>query len=231
MSTFAGEIAARLQGAHARRNEREDKDMSKDESVWETEVDKALDGLRESLRHLRPGGDSQASAVSAERVVELERQLARLTERETAAMNGVEKRDRMIAELERELAQALQDREASDAAANERDGENEELRAEYQALRERFNALGDLLATAYVAREVPWSDVAAGAMTIARDGTPWMVETWIGIGAVLLRNGTKTFEKAIDRSTGETVRVLVPYVTPEQAEAAVREQLGGTEVG
>jgi len=86
---------------------------------------------------------------------------------------------------------------------------------------------------AYVVREVPWTDVAAGMMTIARDGTPWMVEscdyTEPGREAFVLRNGEQTFTKKPE--PGDTVRVLVPYVTGEQAESLVKGELGGTEVG
>jgi len=63
-------------------------------------------------------------------------------------------------------------------------------------------------------------------MTIARDGTPWMVERWAGDDAqVVLRNGERAFTKT--PADGETVRVLEPYVTPEQAAGLVRDQLGG----
>jgi hypothetical protein len=66
-------------------------------------------------------------------------------------------------------------------------------------------------------------------MTIARDGTPWMVERRLFGEAVVLRNGKKTFDKT--PKPDETVRVLVPYVTDEQAEGLVASELGGTEVG
>jgi len=166
---FAAEIAARLQGAHERRHDREDENVS--ESVWDGPAAsnewEACASLFDQLRdryltvirerdELRSGENPQASAVTAERVVELEQ----------------------------------------------------------------------LLATAYVAREVPWSAVAPGMMTIARDGTPWMVERWAGaVPRVVLRNGERAFTKT--PADGETVRVLEPYVTPGQAAGLVRDQLGG----
>lgn len=85
--------------------------------------------------------------------------------------------------------------------------------------------LRELLATAYIAREVPWADVAAGMMTIARDGTPWMVTDVDGLGTWVLQNGLKEYQKT--PADGETVRVLEPYVTPEQATALVASELGG----
>lgn len=138
------------------------------------------------------------------REVELERQLS--------AYSG------QIRELERQLAEA---RTLGLRFAKERD-EAREL------VVRNSTACDDLLATAYVTREVPWSDVAAGMMTLSRDGTPWMVQGRVG-EQVFLRQGEKSFPK--DSAPGETVRVLEPYVTPEQAEELVRGQLGGTEVG
>lgn len=93
---------------------------------------------------------------------------------------------------------------------------------------ERTAELELLLRTAYVVREVPWSDVAAGMMTIARDGTAWMIEQVLDGDVPIsfrLRNGEKTFTKT-PNDLGETVRVLVPYVTPEQAEKTVADGLG-----
>ena len=164
--------------------------MSENESVWSPEkrevVDRLAEGVYDALLKLAKEKNPQASAASAERVVELERQLAEV--RASAA----------------------------------------QLEANLENAEERAHAVEQLLVDCYVAREVPWTDVAAGMMTIARDGTPWKVESFTD-GAFILQNGVKTFHK--DPADGETVRVLVPYVTPEQAEAAVREQLGGTEVG
>lgn len=195
-TTFAGQIAAKLQGAHARRrrNEREDEDV--DENIWDdTHLQDIRSVVMDALAQVyRAGtkaapGDPQASAVSAERVVELERQLAE-----------------------------------SHRTAEEwrRSWSDEHERAE--DLSKRASEFYELLATAYVAREVPWADVAAGMMTIARDGTPWMV---VGVTEPVwtLQNKTDVFTKT--PKPGETVRVLVPYVTPEAAEGLVREQLGG----
>jgi len=163
---------------------------NENESVWSPEkrevVDRLAEGVYDALLKLAKEKNPQASAASAERVVELERQLAEV--RASAA----------------------------------------QLEANLENAEERAHAVEQLLVDCYVAREVPWTDVAAGMMTIARDGTPWMVQEWVGQEAGR-RNGKKTLMKK--PGPGETVRVLVPYVTPEQAEAAVREQLGGTEVG
>lgn len=221
MTAHAAAIAEKLQGAHERwtGKRREDKDMD-EASVWVTKAENDIDNLIAAMNGIKealsaPGGP-QASAVSAERVVELENKVHgydedRRTERDRA--NRLEAQlaeaDARKAELERELMDAS-------------------VRAETFELDAK--AVTELLATAYVPREVPWSDVAAGMMTIARDGTPWMVESWIGTGAVRLRNGETTFDKAIDASQGETVRVLVPYVTDAQAEATLRAA-GATEVG
>lgn len=222
MTAHAALIAEKLQGAHERRQRGEDKDMSRDEdrSVWSPEKREVVDTLAESVYDAllklaeKNAPEPQSNAVSAERVVELERQ----------------------------LAQATQERDASDAAANERDGEHEELQQRVANMVERAEAaeqrlekateglvqVRELLATAYVAREVPWTDVAAGMMTIARDGTAWMVEQVLDADvpvAFRLRNGEKTFTKT-PNDLGETVRVLVPYVTPEQAEKTVADGLG-----
>lgn len=111
-----------------------------------------------------------------------------------------------VIELERELAEA---------------------RAEVERLaNESVNVVGH--ADCYVAREVPWTDVAAGMMTLSREEhpRPWMVEGWVAAGTgAKLRNGDDTFVKT--PAMGETVRVLVPYVTPEQAGALVKSELGG----
>jgi hypothetical protein len=110
-------------------------------------------------------------------------------------------------------------------------GLERQLKAELDTARAELTKMYEERRTFYVPREVPWTDMAAGMMTIARDGTPWMVEL-VHEGPplqVFLRNGDKAFPK--DPKPGETVRVLVPYVTPEQAESLVKDQLGGTEVG
>ena len=227
MTAHAALIAEKLQGAHERRQRGEDKDMSRDEdrSVWSPEKREVVDTLAESVYDAllklaeKNAPEPQSNAVSAERVVELERR----------------------------LADALVQREASDAAANERDGEHEELQQRVANMVERAEAaeqrlekateglvqVRELLATAYVAREVPWSDVAAGMMTISAQGAPFLVTeqpgdagmdsgTWALTG---LHDGKVIrFEKT--PKAGETVRVLVPYVTPEQAEKAVADGLG-----
>jgi DNA repair exonuclease SbcCD ATPase subunit len=148
---------------------------------------------------------AQASAVTAERVVELERQR---NEVQDAYGKAVAEAAEARAELERQLTE---ERAGADGIV-----------AEHQA---RIRELEQHLAAAYVAREVPWSDVAAGMMTIARDGTPWMVQFRDEDGGVGLRNGERTFDK--NPADGEAVRVLVPYVTPEAAEELVRTELGG----
>lgn len=182
MTAHAALIAAKLQGAHERRQRGEDKDMGKDEGVWAEaarQIEQALTMVRENVERGLPDEDApQSNAVTAERVVALERELAQANAH----------RDEAVAENERVV---------------------------------------DLLRTAYVAREVGWSDVAAGMMTIARDGAAWMVAEE-SAGVFQLQSGTRAFAKT--PKPGETVRVLVPYVTPEQAETAVREQLGGTAV-
>lgn len=223
MKIFAAEIAARLQGAHERRRDREDENVS--ESVWDGPAAsnewEACASLFDQLRdryltvirerdELRSGENPQASTVTAERVVELEHKARTMTdELESVCFDLGEARKR-IDELERQLAEAR---------AHAPDDEDAKLRHEHaQAMA--------LLATAYVAREVPWSAVAPGMMTIARDGTPWMVERWAGDDAqVVLRNGERAFTKT--PADGETVRVLEPYVTPGQAAGLVRDQLGG----
>jgi hypothetical protein len=218
VSTHAGAIAEKLQGAHERRQRGEDKDMSRDdsplnvgESVWDDDpfvhamklverLDKVLNDIAGSGH---APGDPQASAVSAERVVELERQLAE------ARKHG------------EDLSAQLDQSQENYVAARQ-------VRAVVEAERDQAR---ELLATAYVAREVPWTDVAAGMMTLSREDhpRPWMVTTWGDDGKVMLNNGTKSFHKT--PADGETVRVLVPYVTKKQAEGLVASELGGTEVG
>jgi uncharacterized coiled-coil protein SlyX len=220
--------------------------MGKDEDIWDdalSRIGKELSALREAVTN---------SAADASRVAELERQLSftkeaadkfasQLAEREaevaklSAANSDLSDRlakpegadgtvDARVAELERQLADLREqhgnDGAHFDAMVQEYKRENAEQR--------------DLLATAYVAREVPWTDVAAGMMTIARDGTAWMVEQVLDNDlpiAFRLRNGGQTFTKTIDPGPVDTVRVLVPYVTEEQAEGLVASELGGKEVG
>jgi hypothetical protein len=212
MTTYAAAIAARLQG-------REDEDMGKDESV-EHELDDVMAHLNEARKFLyivmtgRTDPDEDAGRVTglpvayqaaAERVAELERELAVAREAQNSGANAYK-------ELERELEtvrEQLLDRE--------RDLEKERAHA------------WDRHQDCYVAREVPWTDVAAGMMTIARDGTPWMVVEYDGLGTWVLQNRLKEFHKV--PSPGETVRVLEPYVTDEQAQGLVASVLGGTEMG
>ena len=239
MTSYAGAIAAKLQDAHERRQRHEqqrgeDKDMDeKREQVargreslaglWDDDLFVQVMKLNERVGQLlgdiaasghAPGdiaasghapGDPQASAVSAERVVALERQLAEAREKLTAYSGR-------IRELEDKLAQA----------------ESHGLGMSYEHGRAEDEAAGlrELLATAYVAREVPWTDVAAGMMTLSREDhpRPWMVRSQ-GAGTWVLSNGLTDFAKF--PADGETVRVLEPYVTPEQAETLVVSELGG----
>jgi hypothetical protein len=217
MTTYAAAIAARLQG-------REDEDMGKDEARRDAWADVAL-------------RIENALADAAGRIEVEVAELRKTVEGAPSAEDGSR-----VAELERDLADAKYNAEsfreqAENAGKAHRQAldQIDELERELEAARElvvrNSQACDELLATAYVAREVPWTDVAAGMMTIARDGTPWMVEHWTGAPCdpIVLRNGEKTFEKT--PAEGETVRVLVPYVTPEQAEGLVASELGGTEVG
>lgn len=130
-----------------------------------------------------------------------------------------------VADLAEELETTSQLKVRLDEAAARIEVLEQELAQE----RERAFGFASNHADCYVAREVPWTDVAAGMMTIARDGTPWMVQANDVPGMTLLRNGEQTFTKT--PAAGETVRVLVPYVTDEQAEGLVASELGGTEVG
>lgn len=225
---FAAAIAARLQDAHERRrareqerDEREDKDMSREneplsvgESVWDDDpfvhACKLAQRLEKVLADIAASGhapgEPQASVVSAERVVELEKALAdaqyNAESFRTQAESG-EKAHKMALERIEERERWLQD-------AHNR------------------------LTTAYVQHDVPWDDVAAGMMTISATGAPFLAEEWVGVGAVRLRGlhdgKVITFEKAVDASKGETVKVLVPYVAPGAAEREVAEQLGGQRV-
>jgi hypothetical protein len=209
---------------------------TKDESVWDNDppvtaesvtafaavVGRELERLstaNNELSDLLAAADgSQASAVTAERVVELERQLAEQTKQATIAKDQVDAAWTRQSELERQLAEV-----------SDRNAALWQVTAHRNAALNRAEELEHLLANAYVAREVPWTDVTAGMMTIAKDGTPWMVDGWtMDDTTAVLRNGEKTFDKRPE--PGETVRVLVPYVTPEQAESLVKDEPGGTEV-
>lgn len=236
MKAHAAAIAEKLQGAHEARQQREqhggeDEDMSKDEdrSVWSPEKREVVDTLAESvydallkLAEKNAPGEPQSNAVSAERVVELERELASARH---AAEHGSVYWNCDRCNTDRHTCPGCGEslnhwRAVCDKCRERADAEDDA---------QQIHALEQLLATAYVVREVPWPDVAAGMMTISAQGEAWMVETWIGIGAVRLRNGERSFEKAIDASKGKTVRVLTPYVTPEAAEKLVRDELGATE--
>lgn len=188
------------------------------------------------------------------RVQELERQLQAAREEKTAAYEtareleqGLQAALERYDELDGQNARRYEELDAARAEIAELKAANEDLsdrNARQELERElkdarvaavnaetEMNSMEQLLIGSYVAREVPWTDVAAGMMTIARDGTPWMV-VGVGDGAWTL-TGLHTqqiirFEKKPE--PGETVRVLVPYVTPEQAEALVASELGGTEV-
>lgn len=236
MTTFAGEIAEKLQGAHERRSKGEDTRMSRDneplsvgESVWDEDpfvhamklverLDKVLNDIATSGH---APGDPQASAVSAERVVELERQLAAAREAQNSGANAYKELERERDELREKLARA------------ESHGLGEGY--EHEGTKVELLAARELLATAYVAREVPWSDVAAGMMTLSKSErpVPFLVSkvkddvAWVLVG----KHGDQVIEFQKTPTPGETVRVLVPYVTDEQAEGLVRRVLGGIEVG
>jgi hypothetical protein len=236
---FAAAIAARLQDAHERRRAREqerddgeDKDMIVDEntnpelrairelnekvaSVWDDDpfvhACKLAQRLEKVLADIAASGhapdEPQASAVSAERVVELEKALA------DAQYNAESFR-----------AQAESASRAHEMALERIEGLEAQL----------FGLESNVPDGAYVQHDVPWDDVAAGMMTISATGAPFLAEEWIGVGAVRLRGlhdgKVITFEKAVDASKGETVKVLVPYVAPGAAEREVAEQLGGQRV-
>lgn len=132
--------------------------------------------------------------------------------------------DQEISDLRAQLATADQTiRSLTDLL----DKEHENVKKAQAAAAELGHANEIIVQDAYVPVELPWSDVAAGMMTIAKDGTPWMVQDRVG-EQVFLRNGEKSFPK--DPQPGETVRVLVSYVTPEQAADLVRDALGGVPV-
>lgn len=187
-------------------------------SVWDEPITperaRAFFGAVVELLHA-----SDVMATGVDRELELERQVAELDERNHELVAQLKAEDagpqasavtaERVVELERRLAEAQRELAEVRAAASLEE-------AEYE----------NLAARAYVPREVPWTDVAAGMMTIARDGTPWMVEGRVD-ERVILANGGQTFPKT--PADGETVRVLVPYVTPEQAEDLVRDELGGVE--
>lgn len=237
MKAHAAEIAEKLQGAHEARRRGEDKDMSKDEgrSVWSPEKREVVDTLAESvydallkLAEKRAPGEPQSNAVTPERVVELERQLASARH---AAEHGSVYWNCDRCNTDRHTCPGCGEslnhwRAVCDKCRERADAEDDPLHQQADDA-QQIHALEQLLATAYVVREVPWPDVAAGMMTISAQGEAWMVETWIGIGAVRLRNGERSFEKAIDASKGETVRVLTPYLTAGAAEELVKSELGG----
>jgi hypothetical protein len=211
MTTYAAAIAARLQG-------REDEDMGKDENDAEkvdalvTEIDERLGQLVDMVSARNPDASHVELLVERERVAELEGKLA------DALYNAESFREQAenAGKAHRQALDRIEglERSAGMAAAADADQEISELRT--------------LLATAYVTHEVPWTDVAAGMMTIARDGTPWMVDQVCDNDDVELRNAGRSFMKT--PAPGETVRVLVPYMTDEQAEGLVKSELGGREV-
>ena len=257
MKTFAGEIAAMLQGAHERRQRGEDKDMSKGEvgkamevgvSVWDDDpmvhAMKLVERLGTVLGDLAasghaPGGE-QADAAEHRKTIE------KLNAMVTAAEHGslywrcttcnADKHQCPGCGASLNHFQAACDacviRAHVEAATEELERQLAEVQADFEAARQEIEQwakthaiTANTLATAYVAREVPWSDVAAGMMTIARDGTPWMVADTEEGGRFIMRYGEDEFTKKPE--PGETVRVLVPYVTPEQAQALVVSELGG----
>jgi hypothetical protein len=231
VTTYAAAIAARLQG-------REDEDMGKDESVPVTArtVRAFAEDVARELERLTTV-DAPAREL---RVAELERQLAAQTKQATIAKDQVDEAWTRQSELEAQLAERERQLREAQAAAQqylaERDTAWTRLSEANEATAKAKDTCPDPNehdhGDCYVLREVPWADVAAGMMTIARDGTPWMVESCDmaapGREVFVLRNGEKTFVKT--PAKGETVRVLVPYVTPEQAASLVRDELGGREV-
>ena len=252
MSDQIRHYAAYAQSIAALARRREDEDMSESETAKvagrlqkdDTWTEQVLDEMRRVLEKV----EGPARTPNSGREAELERQYAEMKqlagslERQLAdAQHNAESFRTQAESAGKAHAAALERIEEAEEAYRQL-AESGNLRAdelEQQLADETFRADGNagriayleqLLATAYVAREVPWSDVAAGMMTIARDGTPWMVENWDGgIPTITyrLRNGDKTFEKSVAPDSNETVRVLEPYVTPEQAEALVVSELGG----
>jgi hypothetical protein len=244
MTTYAAAIAARLQG-------REDEDMGKGPSKAEL-----TEGFARAIEGESPGPSVWDDEVLASKVAEVVHAtvveaLAGL--RTVAPLHELADADQVITDLRHELDEVTADRDRARAlnlekiqevgtVKGERDAalmRVDELERELVKLNERNHDLVAQLAAVdddvnrvhgacYVTREVPWTDVAAGMMTIARDGTPWMVGGWnAACSTVVLVCGAEGFEKT--PHSGETVRVLVPYVTPEQAEGLVRDVLGGTE--
>lgn len=214
--------------------------MNFGESIWDDDpyiramnlVAKAGELLSDIAASGHAPGDPQASAVSAERVVELERQLGAVSFALRAEGADPVRAAELVREAADEALGRLHDVEQQLAVADATvRSMTDLLEREHQNVKNARTACDELLATAYVAREVPWTDVAAGMMTLSKEEhpRPWMVESR-GYDAdnafVILRNGEKTFEKTL-ADPGETVRVLVPYVTPEQAEALVVSELGG----
>lgn len=212
---------------------RDNEPLSVGESVWDDDpyvhVMKLVERAGKVLGDIAASG--HAPDENAGRVAELERQLAEARQK-LAAYSG------QIAELGRQLAERTKHYEDQVADRNELERKltdalynAESFRAQAEGASRAHAAALELLTSAYVTREVPWSDVAAGMMTIARDGTPWMV-IGVGDGAWTLTGlhaqQVIRFEKTPTK--GETVRVLVPYVTPEQAESLVKGELGGTAV-
>jgi hypothetical protein len=234
--THAALIAEKLQGAHERRTRGQDMIMNEDAnpelrairelaerggSLWDDDpivhahklTNRLLTVLNDLAASGHAPGEPQASAVSAERVVELERQRNEVQE---AYGKVVAETAEVRAELERELRKV--------------EAELRDTNTHLAALGVELSATQRELQASYVVREVPWTDVAAGMMTLSREEhpRPWMVESWTD-GAFILTNGVQTFHK--EPADGETVRVLVPYVTGEQAESLVKGELGGTEAG
>jgi hypothetical protein len=240
VTTYAAAIAARLQG-------REDEDMGKDESVWNDDegikaAQMLVDEVEERLAKLVDLVSERVPAANKDLTEELETtsQLKVRLDKATAQIEVLElQRDEALVrakatEADRDRARALNLEKIQEGGTvkGEWDAAKVELRhvtAHRHAAATRAEELEHLLATAYVTREIPWTDVTAGMMTIARDGTPWMVEERGENGEAVLRNGDRGFTKKPEPD--ETVRVLVPYVTDEQAEGLVASELGGTEVG
>jgi DNA repair ATPase RecN len=219
--THAALIAEKLQGAHERRTRGQD--MSKDGNgaekvdVLVAEIDERLSQLVDMVSARNPDASHVELVVERERVVELERNFDEAME--------------CVAELERQLNESRRTAEEWQRSWSEAHERVTELEAQLADLADVDASEHQYDHSAcYVAREVPWTDVAAGMMTLSREDhpRPWMVVDREG-DSVLIRNGAQQFVKY--PAPGETVRVLVPYVTDEQAEGLVASALGGTEVG
>lgn len=148
-------------------------------------------------------------------VAELESELADALARADTAENNVwhgtaEKHADQVADLVRERDTLREQVALLQALVNKTGRANASDELKQQVLTETWRAdeLRQQLQGAFVPVEIPWADVTPGDMTIARDGTPWMVQEWVSEKGkqVVLRNGAKTFMKT--PADDETTRVL-----------------------